>query len=130
MLTFIPAFLLSRNEVIIISLCVSFGVVILITLITLFLHLHKKYKIKKSDQSINEKIHSEADQLIQALGGKDNIKEVKVMGSRVRVTLHDFSKANRDQILTLHNSVLFMNDKITFVIGTFSEHFAKSLTDN
>ncbi len=121
---------MSTNMIITIVLSVVLGVLFL-TLLGLSLYtMIKKHKIKKSEQKVTQQINDSTTGLILALGGKDNIKTVEVMGSRVRVLLNDYEKINREEVLKLHDSVLFMNDKVTFVVGSLSQEFAAKLNEH
>lgn len=120
---------LQTRDIVTIVLC-SILAILLVMIVTIIIYRSiKKRKIRKSEEKVNQKIEDSTSGLILALGGKENIKEVSVMGSRVRVLLNDYEKIHREEILKLHDSVLFMNDKVTFVVGSLSNEFASKLNN-
>lgn len=120
-------FLLSTAGIIGIS--VSCAVVVVILLIWLIIFLNKGKKIKESEDKVHNEINSTTDNLINLLGGKDNIQDIKVSGSRVKVILNDSSKLDKNAILNIYSSVLFMEKQVLFIIGSLSEEFASKLKE-
>lgn len=79
-------------------------------------------KVSKPKAKINN------DEWILALGGKDNIKEVTAIGSRLSLTLQDKENIDREKLKTLGvSSVLVMSNKVTLVIEDKAEKIAESL---
>ena len=79
-------------------------------------------KVSKPKAKINN------DEWIQALGGKENIKEVTAIGSRLSLTLTDKEIVDREKLKTLGvSSVLVMSNKVTLVIEDKAEKIAESL---
>lgn len=120
---------LQTRDIVTIVLCSILAILLVMIVTIIIFRSIKKRKIRKSEEKVNQKIEDSTSGLILALGGKENIKEVSVMGSRVRVLLNDYEKIHREEILKLHDSVLFMNDKVTFVVGSLSNEFASKLNN-
>ena len=51
------------------------------------------------------------------------------MGSRVTVLIKDIEKVNKEEIQKQFDSVMFMGNKIVFVIGSMSEEFSALLKE-
>ena len=82
-----------------------------------------RYRVKKSAKAqINN------DDWLMAVGGKENIKEVNAVGSRLSINLLDKEKIDREKLKTLGvSSVLVMSNKVTLVIEGKAEKIAESL---
>ena len=82
-----------------------------------------RYRVKKSAKAqINN------DDWLMAVGGKENIKEVNAVGSRLSINLLDKEKIDREKLKTLGvSSVLAMSNKVTLVIEGKAEKIAESL---
>lgn len=66
-----------------------------------------------------------------ALGSKENVKEIRGVGSRLTIKLVDKEKLNRERLKELGvTSVLAMSDKITLVIEGQAEKLATILNQN
>ena len=85
---------------------------------------------KKQDQIVEEKVKTSAKELSDKFGGRDNIVEITQRGSRVIVSVREPLKVHKDEITATLDSVMFMDKKIVFVIGTKSEQFKKLLEEN
>lgn len=86
--------------------------VIIIFLVVLILLLRNKKKDKTPNYELEEKI-------INALGGDDNVLEVKATMSRVSVRLKDYSKVNEEELKNSSVSRLIkMSDKLTLLVGS------------
>lgn len=81
--------------------------------------------------AIKKKKHSETFDggvWLLALGGKENIKEVYAVGSRLNINLEDKEIIDREKLKELGvSSVLVMSNKITLVIEGQAEKIAASL---
>ena len=63
-----------------------------------------------------------------ALGGKENVKEVTAVGSRLTLNLENKDNIDRDKLKTLGvSSVLVMSNKVTLVIEGQAEKVAEAL---
>ena len=63
-----------------------------------------------------------------ALGEKENIKEIKGVGSRLSVSLVDQNKINKEQLKALGvSNIISMSNKTTLVIEGEAERIAKLL---
>ncbi len=85
---------------------------------------------KKQDRIVDEKVKSSAKELSDKFGGRDNIVEITQRGSRVIVSVRDPLKVHKEEITSALDSVMFMDKKIVFVIGTKSELFKTLLEEN
>ncbi len=102
------------------ALLIALGIAILVR------HLVRK----KQDQIVEEKVKTSAKELSDKFGGRDNIVEITQRGSRVIVSVREPLKVHKDEITATLDSVMFMDKKIVFVIGTKSEQFKKLLEEN
>ncbi len=111
----------------IVSACV---VILLVVLLFVVLKVRKNIRIKESNRKADEKIEESASHLSLLFGGKENIKGISSKGSRVSVEVLDPSKLEKDEITKELDSVMFMGNKIVFIIGSKSEEFEKLLNEN
>ena len=78
--------------------------------------------------SKKKKVIFQGNEWINALGEKDNIKEVTAIGSRLSVVLLDKEKINRDRLKELGvSSILVMSNKVTLVIEGQAEVVASAI---
>ncbi len=90
-------------------LCMGVIGIIVITLVIVFVIKGKSHKDKTPQ--------IDSSNWLDALGGKDNVKEVNASGSRLSVSLLDKSLINRDQLTTLGvSNIVEMTNKVTLVI--------------
>ena len=98
------------------------GVLIVIVVVIVLIFLLKG---KKKKTSFN------GDAWTNALGSKENIKEVTAIGSRLSVSLLDKEKIDREKLKELGvSSVLVMSNKVTLVIENQAEQIANSIKNN
>lgn len=105
-------------------------IVIAAFLVWLICFIIRKRNIKKSDLKVDEKIKESTSSVASYFGGKKNIKEILSKGSRVSVEVEDIKLVDRPQISAHFESVIFMGNKIVFVVGSKSESFAEELQNN
>ncbi len=106
------------------------AVIVVLVLLFVILKVRKNIRIKESNKKADEKIEESASHLSLLFGGKDNIKGISSKGSRVSVEVVDSSKLEKDAITKELDSVMFMGNKIVFIIGSKSEKFEKLLNEN
>ena len=100
----------------------SGGVVLIVTMILLLYFFVFKKKNKKSIDN---------NAWFVALGEKDNIKEVKGIGSRLTVVLLDQTKADKEQLKALGvSNIIAMSNKMTLVIEGEAERIANLLNNS
>ncbi len=93
--------------------------VIAIVCIILFFALKKKRSLKKEDISICKNV-------IEFLGGKDNIISLENKSSRLVIVLKDANLMNEEELKNIGvSSILKMTSKITLVIGSIAEEIKK-----
>lgn len=81
-------------------------------------------KINKKDFSI------EINKLIQYLGGKDNIIDVEVNMSRLKVKLKDIKKVDKEGITKLGaKGIVEVEDQIKIIFGPDSKTLKKYMVD-
>ena len=69
-----------------------------------------------------------SDVWLLALGGKENIKEVTAIGSRLSINLVDKENIDREKLKELGvSSVLTMSNKVTLVIEAKAEQVANTI---
>lgn len=101
-------------------LAIGAAVIIAVLVVTLLLlqKRNKKPAPIKKEYSTNE--------IIDALGGKDNILTHQKAGSRISLTLNDYSLINEEQLNSLGvDSIIKMSNKITLVVKDDSDNFYK-----
>lgn len=112
-------FLLSVPVIIGIAGGVAFLVVIIVLLLYFFVFKKKK------------KIAVDNNAWFIALGEKENIKEIKGVGSRLSVILIDQNKIDKEQLKGLGvSNILTMSNKITLVIEGEAERIANLLNNS
>lgn len=102
--------------------CLIGGIALLLIIIVLIIVLKKKSKNKEN---------LEFPELLEALGGAENISNVILNGSRVSLTFE--SKKNIDKDLIKENDVetiVVSNKKITLVIGKKASVIYKYLLES
>lgn len=106
------------------------AVVLFLLVFFLVRHIVHKNKIKASEKEVEEKVKTSASSLAPCFGGNDNIKEITQRGSRVTVLVNDPEKVDKEKINATLSSVMYMGNKVVFVIGSKSEEFKKLLEEN
>ena len=115
---FYPNILTQTIDNIAIVLIIIGGVLLLTSAIILLIAFLRK----KKGPSLKE------DDWLIALGGKDNIKEVTAIGSRLSINLIDKEIIDKDKLKQLGvTSVLVMSNKVTLVIEGKAEEIASSI---
>lgn len=115
--------LIDINNPLLITLFIVGGVVILIGifLILYFLFFKKKQNKVKTDNN----------SWFIALGNKENVTEIRGIGSRLTIKLIDKEKIDREKLKELGvTSVLVMSDKVTLVVEGQAEKIASILNEN
>lgn len=106
---------------VLLAIIIPAGSVLLIGLIILIVFLLKRKKQPKFVGS---------DWLL-ALGGKENVKEVMAVGSRLSLYLNDKNNINREKLKELGvSSILVMSNKVTLVIEGQAERVAESINNS
>lgn len=105
---------------------VAFIVILTIVLVRYF----KKRKIKESDEKVKTEVKDKASSLASKLGDNSNIEKIENNGSRVTVYIKDMDKVDKDAINSVIDNVMYMNNKIIFLIGSHSEEFKTLLEEN
>ena len=78
-----------------------------------------------------KKISNDGNEWFHALGDKENVQEVKAIGSRLTVVLVNKDKMDRDQLKELGvSSILVMANKIVLVIENQAEKIANILNNS
>lgn len=96
----------------------------LIILVILILISLVVVKLRKKDFSL------EINKLIQCLGGKDNIIDVEVNMSRLKVTLKDMSIVDKDGIQKLGaRGIVEVDNQLKIIFGANSKELKKYIVD-
>ena len=75
-----------------------------------------------------KKVINKSGDWLMALGGKENIKEVTAIGSRLSLNLNDKENIDREKLKELGvSSILVMSNKVTLVIEDKAEQVATSI---
>lgn len=81
-------------------------------------------KMKRKD------FHIEINKLIQFLGGKDNIEDVQVNLSRLKVTLKDMSIVNKEGIQKLGaKGIVEIDNQLKIIFGPNSKQLKRYMID-
>ena len=106
------------NPNIIIWLAVLDALLLLVVVImVIHFHVTKSPKVKVNN-----------DEWFIALGGKENVKEINAVGSRLSLNLVDKDAINREKLKMLGvSSVVTMSNKVTLVIEGKAEKIAETL---
>ena len=115
--------LIAINDPLMISLIIVGGLVFLIAIFLLvyFLFIKKRNKKVVVDNNI----------WFLALGNKENVKEIRGIGSRLTLKLVDKNKIDREKLKELGvTSILTMSDKVTLVIEGQAEKLSSLLNNN
>lgn len=81
-------------------------------------------KLKRKDFSL------EINKLIQCLGGKDNIIDVEVNMSRLKVTLNDMTIVDKDGIQKLGaRGIVEVDNQLKIIFGANSKELKKYIVD-
>ena len=74
------------------------------------------------------KVRVNNDEWFVALGGKENVKEINAVGSRLSLNLGNKDAIDREKLKTLGvSSVVTMSNKVTLVIEGKAEKIAETL---
>ena len=96
-------------------------VIIFAVLIILFLAVTRANK---------KDIKLEINKLVDYLGGKDNIIDTEVEMSRLKVTLKDVTKANKDGIMKLGaKGVVEIEDQLKIIFGKEAKRLKKYMDE-
>ncbi len=74
--------------------------------------------------------HEEMNKLVQYLGGKDNIIDSQINLSRLKVTLKDTSKVNKEGIQKLGaKGIVEIDNELKIILGPNSKQLKKYMAD-
>ena len=106
------------NPQIIIWVSIIDGLLLLLVIVMVIrFHVTKSPKVKVDN-----------NEWFVALGGKENIKEIAAVGSRLSLNLADKEAIDREKLKTLGvSSVVVMSNKVTLVIEGKAEKIAETL---
>ncbi len=96
---------------------------IIIIILLLFISL-VVIKMRRKD------FHIEINKLIQCLGGKDNIIDSQINLSRLKVTLKDMSKVDKDGIQKLGaKGIVEIDNELKIILGNSSKQLKRFMSD-
>ncbi len=99
---------------------IEYIIIILILVLISFIVI----KLKRKDFNI------EINKLIQYLGGKENILDSQINLSRLKVTLKDVSKVNKEGIQKLGaKGIVEIDNQLKIILGPDSKQLKKYMTD-
>ncbi len=95
-----------------------------LVLIVLLIFIDKRFISKPKKAPVSEET---ASLYLEALGGKDNIKEKSLEGSRIILRLNDYGAVNRDKLREAGvTGFIQMSDRLTLVVkGNAMEVYQK-----
>lgn len=98
----------------------DYGIWIAVALAIILIFVCLFFLLKKGKSKGRGKEEIEA--FLAAIGGKENILEVKARGSRLSLSLQDYQKVDKEKLQTLGvSSFIQMSNKITLVIDKAEE---------
>lgn len=112
------------------ALIAVLAVLVVLAVVLIVLKVVKNKRIRESERKADQKIEESASHLSLLFGGKENIKQISSRGSRVSLEVLDTSKIEKEAITKELDSVMFMGNKIVFIIGSKSEEFERLLNEN
>ena len=81
-------------------------------------------------ESIEKIVNLEINKLVQYLGGRDNILDTEVNMSRLKVTLKDVSKVDKNAIEKLGaKGIVEVDNQLKIIFGTDAVKLKKYITD-
>lgn len=90
----------------------------------------KVLKNKKIDDISKRKLPIDVNDVIEAVGGKNNIKDTNANGSKITFFLNDDSLVNTDYLKKLGaGGIVQTNSKITVIMGKFSNEISISINE-
>lgn len=99
---------------------IQYGVILLVLILIAIIVI----KVNKKDFSI------EINKLIQYLGGKDNIIDVEVNMSRLKVKLNDMKKVDKEGIQKLGaKGIVEVDNQLKIIFGPNSKQLKKYIVD-
>ena len=100
----------------------AIGVAVVVAIVVVILLLLSK----KKNAPIEVKKEYSGSEVIDALGGKDNIVEHSKAGSRISIVLNNYDIVNESKLNELGvDSIIKMSNKITLVVKDDSDSFYK-----
>lgn len=104
---------------------ISVVIAIIVILLAIFMLVNKK---KTQKAKMISKVVDSPSEWLTALGGKENIKEVSALGSRLTIKLNDQSLVNKEAIKALGvENIIEMSDKIILVVENQAEEILKQI---
>lgn len=114
----------------VIGLSIGVGcLVVIVAAIIIIVVVRKQQMIKQSNQEADDRVSLVASTISKCFG-ENNIEDITQNNSRVTIIVKDISKVNKEEIQKELDSVMYMGNKIVFVVGSKSEEFYKSLKEN
>lgn len=122
---------LATNPILIVPLGVVFGIVYFILSYILLGYIKPNFFDSKEESIKSDSTNSDADAFIDALGGANNIVDTSACITRLRMSLKDSSKLNKESFISLGASgVIIPDDKsIQIVLGSKAEAIAEMIKD-
>lgn len=123
---------MEKNKIIILVVVIAVVVLILASGAIILIVLHNKKKRKQYNKEVEKadiKFKEGTGELANYLGGIDNVVGINQTGSRVSIQIKDIAAINKNKIDELFQPVVYMSNKITFVIGSKSNEFEQLLKD-
>lgn len=123
---------MEKNKIIILVVVIAVVVLILASGAIILIVLHNKKKRKQYNKEVEKadiKFKEDTGKLANYLGGIDNVVGINLTGSRVSIQIKDITAIDKNKIDELFQPVVYMSNKITFVIGSKSNEFEQLLKD-
>lgn len=113
----------------ILTICLVISIVVVVGTLITFILLKKFNKLpfkrnKKEEKKVEFKIENN-DELLETFGGKENIEQVELKGSRLSIQLKDMNLFNKekikefgiDRILLMSNKIILIGDGVNSIFN-------------
>lgn len=104
----------------ILTICLVASIVVVVGTLVIFLLLKKFNKLPfKSNKKVEKKVEFKIennDEILATFGGKENIEQVELKGSRLSIQLKDMNLFNKEKIKEFGiDRILLMSNKIILI---------------
>lgn len=108
------------------ALYIVLGFVLILAITVCVILLVNKYNKNKTTKKTKE---TSIEKFYGFVGGKENIDDIRLVGSRLTLVLKDVNLLNKDEIKTLGvNNIISLKEKVTLVLDETGKTYFKDIT--